>query len=74
MDSYRVFEEIIAFSSQAYVISLQFITYDLLTLDDTGNRYINRASSSAMLTMIGVIILLIPLLKRTWNDYSGGKL
>ena len=74
MDSYRVFEEIVAFSSQAYVISLQWLTYDFLTPDDTGNRLINRASTSAMLTMVGVIIIILPLLKKTWEDYREGKL
>ena len=74
MDSYRVFEEIVAFSSQAYVISLQWLTYDFLTPDDTGNRLINRASTSAMLTMVGVTIIILPLLKRTWEDYREGKL
>ena len=74
MDSYRVFEEIVAFSSQAYVISLQWLTYDFLTPDDTGNRLINRASTSAMLTMDGVTIIILPLLKRTWEDYKEGKL
>ena len=74
MDSYRVFEEIVAFSSQAYVISLQWLTYDFLIPDDTGNRLINRASTSAMLTMVGVSIIITPLLKRTWEDYREGKL
>ena len=74
MDSYRVFEEIVAFSSQAYVISLQWITYDFLIPDETGNRLINRASTSAMLTMVGVSIIITPLLKRTWEDYREGKL
>ena len=36
MDSYRVFEEIVGFSSQAHVISLQWLTYDFLTPDDVG--------------------------------------
>ena len=74
MDSYRVFEEIVAFSSQAYVISLQWLTYDFLIPDETGNRLINRASTSAMLTMVGVSIIITPLLKRTWEDYRDGKL
>ena len=74
MDSYRVFEEIVAFSSQAYVISLQWLTYDFLIPDETGNRLINRASTSAMLTMFGVSIIITPLLKRTWEDYREGKL
>ena len=74
MDSYRVFEEIIAFSSQAYVISLQWLTYDFLVPDETGNRLITSASASAMLTMIGITILLTPLLKQTWGDYKEGRL
>lgn len=73
MDCYRVFEEIVGFSSQAHVISLQWLTYDFLTPDDSGNRSISRASASAMLTMIGIVFLLIPLLKRTWNDHKRGS-
>lgn len=72
MDSYRVFEEIVGFSSQAHVISLQWLTYEFLTPDDSGNRSISRASASAMLTMVGIVILLVPLLKRTWRDHRGG--
>jgi multiple sugar transport system permease protein len=72
MDCYRVFEEIVGFSSQAHVISLQWLTYDFLTPDASGNRSISRASASAMLTMIGIIIILIPVLKRTWRDNRGG--
>jgi len=73
MDCYRVFEEIVGFSSQAHVISLQWLTYDFLTPDDAGNRSISRASASAMLTMIGIVILLIPVLRRTWRDHQGGR-
>lgn len=72
MDSYRVFEEIVGFRSQAHVISLQWLTYDFLTPDDAGNRAISRASASAMLTMIGIVILLILPLRRTWRDHKGG--
>jgi multiple sugar transport system permease protein len=74
MDSYRVFEEVIGFSSQAHVISLQWLTYDFLMLDQTGNRSISRASASAMLTMIGIVVLLIPVLRNVWLDYKGKKL
>ncbi|MBL8587189.1 MAG: sugar ABC transporter permease [Methylobacteriaceae bacterium] len=73
MDSYRVFEEIVGFSSQAHVISLQWLTYDFLKPDDSGNRSISRASASAMLTMIGVVVLLAPLLRRTWADFRGSR-
>ncbi len=74
MDSYRVFEEVIGFSSQSYVISLQWLTYDFLSLDMLGNRSISRASASAMLTMIGIVILLIPVLRGVWMDYKGRRL
>lgn len=70
MDAYRVFEEVVGFSSQAYRISLQWLTYYYLTNDLTGQSSIGRASASAMLTMIGVVILLVPLLVRTWRDYN----
>lgn len=73
MDSYRVFEEIVGFRSQAHVISLQWLTFDFLTPDDAGNRAISRASASAMLTMIGIVILLILPLRRTWRDHKGGS-
>ena len=55
MDAYRVFEEVVGFSSQAYVISLQWLTYDFLMPDEAGTRSISRASASAMLTMIGIL-------------------
>jgi multiple sugar transport system permease protein len=74
MDSYRVFEEVVGFSSQAHVISLQWLTYDFLMLDQSGNRSISRASASAMLTMIGIILLLIPVLRSVWIDYKGKRL
>ncbi|MEM6741096.1 MAG: sugar ABC transporter permease, partial [Pseudomonadota bacterium] len=47
MDAYRAFEEVVGFSSQAHRITLQWLTYDLLTPDDAGNRAISRASASA---------------------------
>jgi multiple sugar transport system permease protein len=73
MDAYRVFEEVIGFRSEAYVISLQYLTYDFLTPDGTGTRAINRASASSMLTMIGIVILLIPLLRHTYRQHRGAR-
>ena len=67
MDAYRVFEEIVGFSAQAHRISLQWMTFDLLQPDDSGNRSIARAAASSMLTMIGVVILLTPMLRRVWQ-------
>ncbi|WP_299777921.1 carbohydrate ABC transporter permease [uncultured Roseobacter sp.] len=71
MDCYRVFDEIVGFRSQAHVISLQWLTFDFMTPDDAGNRAMSRASASSMLTMIGIVILLILPLRRTWRDHKG---
>lgn len=68
MDAYRVFDEVVGFSSQAYVISLQWLTFDLLTPNASGTRAIGRASASSMLTMIGIVLLLTPLLVRSWRE------
>ena len=70
MDSYRVFEEVIGFSSEAHRISLQWLTYNFLVPDNSGNRAISSASASSMLTMIGIVILLLPLLMHTWRDHK----
>ena len=69
MDAYRVFDEVIGFASQAHVISLQYLTFSYLIPDQTGNRAVSRAAASSMLTMVGVIILLVPLLVRAWRDH-----
>lgn len=71
MDSYRVFDEVIGFRSEAYRISLQWLTFNLLTPDQTGNRAIARASACAMLTMLGIVVLLVPPLLRTWREHRG---
>lgn len=68
MDAYRVFDEVVGFSSQGYRISLQWLTYDYLIPDNSGNRSISRAAASSMLTMVGIVIMLMPLLRQTWRD------
>jgi multiple sugar transport system permease protein len=71
MDAYRVFEEIVGFSASAFVISLQWLTYEFLLPDGTGSRAISRASASAMLTMIGIALLLFFPLRRVWREHKG---
>lgn len=71
MDAYRVFDEIVGFNAQAFHISLQWLTFDFLKPDDAGNRSIGRASASAILTMIGIAILLIAPLRNTWREQTG---
>ncbi len=68
MDAYRAFEEIVGFSASAHVISLQWLTYEYLLQDGTGARAISRASASAILTMVGIAILLGPPLRKVWRE------
>lgn len=72
MDAYRVFDEVVGFSSQAHVISLQWLTFDLLTPNSNGSRAIGRASASSVLTLVGIVVLLTPLLLRTWREHRTG--
>ena len=72
MDAYRAFEEVVGFSSQAQRITLQWLTYDFLQPDQSGNRFVSSASASAMLTMVGIVLILILPLRRTWRDFRGG--
>ena len=71
MDAYRVFEEIVGFSASAHVVSLQWLTYEFLLQDGTGARNISRASASAMLTMVGITLLLAAPLRRVWREQRG---
>ena len=72
MDAFRVFDEVVGFASQAYVISLQWLTFDLLTPNASGTRAIGRASASSMLTMVGIVLILAPLILRSWRERKQG--
>jgi len=68
MDNFRVFEPIISFQAEAHAQSLStFIQSDLR---EAGNPLYASASATSMLTIIGVIILLTPVLIRTWQDFN----
>lgn len=69
MDAYRVFDEVIGFSSEAHRVSLQWLTFHFLKPDSAGNRAISSASASSMLTLAGIVVILIPLLARAWRDH-----
>ena len=68
MDNFRVFEPIIGFSAEAHARSLSWAIFN-----DLGGetRQLSSASASSVLTIIGVSILLLPVLVRTWNDFKG---
>lgn len=68
MDNFRVFEPIISFQAQAHATSLSSIIFD--DLRAAGNPLYGSAGASSMLTIIGVMILLTPVLIRTWRDFN----
>ncbi len=64
MDAYRVFEPILVFNSTVYANSVQYLTYFVLAFEDN----IHKAAAYSILTIIGVIILLIPVLRQSFRD------
>ena len=67
MDNFRVFEPIIGFKAEAHATSLSWIIYN-----DLGGetRLLSSAATSSVLTIIGVSILLLPVLVRTWREFN----
>jgi len=68
MDAYRVFEPVIVLTQGAFTTSVQYLTYDILLQED--NPY--KASAAAVLTIVGIGVLLIPLLRKTWREQRRG--
>ena len=68
MDAYRVFEPVMVLTQGAFTTSVQYLTYHVLLQED--NPY--KASAASVLTIIGIAILLIPLLRKTWREQRQG--
>ncbi|MCA1774219.1 MAG: sugar ABC transporter permease [Paracoccaceae bacterium] len=68
MDNFRVFEPIVGFSAEANATSLSYLIYSDLRGSDS--PLFASAAATSVLTTIGVIILLMPVLIRTWRDFN----
>jgi len=68
MDNFKVLEPIVGLNAAAHATSLSWII-----LNDLGGetRQLSAASTTSVLTIIGVAILLSPVLVRTWRDFKG---
>jgi multiple sugar transport system permease protein len=64
MDAYRVFEPVVVLTQGAFTTSVQYLTYYTLLVE----RNPFKASASAVLTLIGILVLLTPLLMKTWRE------
>lgn len=67
MDNFRVFEPIIGFNASAHATSLSTNIFSDLNGE---SLLLSSASTTSVLTIIGVIILLSPVLIRTWRDWD----
>ena len=67
MDNFRVFEPIVGFSAEANATSLSWLIYNDLTGD---SQQFGSAGATSVLTIIGVVILLSPVLVRTWREFK----
>ena len=67
MDNFRVFEPIVGFSAAANATSLSYNIYGDLA---QANPSFGSAAATSMLTVIGIAILLLPVLVRTWRDFN----
>jgi multiple sugar transport system permease protein len=67
MDAYRVFEPILIFSGGQGANSLQFLTYYFLN----NEQNTHKASAAAFITIAGILLLLIPLIYKTFKEQQG---
>ena len=67
MDNFRVFEPIVGFSAEANATSLSYLIYNDLSGDA---QQFGSAGATSVLTILGVVILLMPVLIRTWREFK----
>jgi ABC-type sugar transport system permease subunit len=67
MDNFRVFEPIVSFNAGAHAQSLSYFIYS-----DLGGetRLLSSAAATSVLTISGVLVLLSPVLVRTWRQFG----
>lgn len=68
IDNFRVFEPIVSFAAEAHATSLSWIIYN--DLNESGNPLYGSAGATSVLTVIGVMILMTPVLIRTWRAFN----
>lgn len=68
MDAYRVFEPVLVLTQGAFSVSVQYLAYQILLIEQN----VHKASAASVLTIIGVLILLIPMILKTWAEHRQG--
>ena len=68
MDAYRVFEPVLVLTQGTFTTSVQYLNYYVLL--EENNPF--KASAAAVLTVLGIAVLLIPMLRKTWREQRQG--
>ncbi|MFY2822463.1 carbohydrate ABC transporter permease [Ruegeria sp. MALMAid1280] len=68
MDNFRVFEPIVSFKAEAHAQSLSWIIFN--DLRESGNPLYASAGATSLITIILALILMSPVLVRTWRDFN----
>ena len=68
MDNFRVFEPIVGFSAEANATSLSYLVYSNLRSGDV--PLFGSAAATSLLTILGVVVLLMPVLIRQSRNFS----
>lgn len=68
MDNFRVFEPIVGFNAEASAISLSWLIFN--DLQGRGVQLFGSAAATSVMTILGVSILMLPVLRNVWRDFS----
>jgi multiple sugar transport system permease protein len=68
MDNFRIFEPIVGFSAEANATSLSWLVFNDLVGQDA--QLFGSAAATSVITIVGVLILLTPVLRRTWREFN----
>ncbi len=71
MDNFKIFEPILGFNAAANATSLSYFVYT--SLNNQSAQMFSSAAASSVLTILGVIILLTPVLLRTTRQFAGAR-
>lgn len=67
MDNFRVFEPIVSFNAGAHAQSLSYFIYADLS---STTRLLSSAAATSVLTILGILVLLSPVILRTWRSFG----
>lgn len=68
MDAYRVYDSVFVFAGERFTTSHSLQVYTVRTATDPNIGQLGRANAISILTVIGIFVVLIPFLYRSYKD------